>query len=47
MSDIAGELNLKVKSIEEKLKANGELSEEDLKNLFILSVLKEGNGNGK
>lgn len=44
MSEMVNQIKSKIKDVENKLQQGQELSEEDFKNLFILSVLKEGKG---
>ena len=44
MSDMVSMIKQKIAEADEKLGNGEELTEEDFKNLFILSVLKEGKG---
>jgi uncharacterized coiled-coil DUF342 family protein len=44
MSDMVSMIKQKIAEVDEKLGNGEELTEEDFKNLFILSVLKEGKG---
>lgn len=44
MNQMVSQIKNKVAEIEEKLGNGEELTEEDFKNLFVLSLLKEGSG---
>lgn len=44
MSDFVKQLKQKAEDVEKKLGQGKELTDEDYKNLFILSLLKEGSG---